>query len=129
MARTRTIVRVEGARRLRSTLKAAGDDLSDLKAAHARAAAIVTARAGSAAPVGPTGRLAASVRGSGTKQGAFVRAGSAAVPYAGVQEWGWSARHVPAQPFVVPSAMETEPIWHEAYTAEVEAILDRVKGA
>jgi phage gpG-like protein len=126
--RTRVIVKVEGARRLRATLKQAGDDLEDLKAAHARAAAIVVARGRPGAPVGETGRLAASVRGSGTKAGAIVRAGSAALPYAGVQEWGWPARHIAAQPFLVPAALETEPTWYPAYQAEVQAILDRVKG-
>lgn len=129
MARSRTIVRVEGGRRLRQTLKAAGDDLSDLKAAHGHAAEIVVPRARAGAPTGETGRLAASVRGSGTKQGAFIRAGSAALRYAGVQEWGWPARHIPAQPYVVPAARATEPTWYGAYQTEVEAILDRVKGA
>jgi len=123
------VVQVEGGARLRKTIKAAGDDLSDLRAAHARAAEIVVPRMRSGAPVGETGRLAASVRGSGTQTAAIIRAGSAAVPYAAVQEWGWAAKNIPPQPYGVPAAEETEPQWYGAYLDEVEDILGRVKGA
>jgi hypothetical protein len=70
----------------------------------------------------------ASVRSSGTKTMALVRAGYASVPYAGVQEWGWPGRNIPAQPFIVPAAHETEPRWYEAYLSEVERILGRIRG-
>lgn len=128
MARSRVVVRLEGAAELRRTLRAAGDDLGDLKAAHQAAAEVVAPAAASAAPF-RSGRLAASVRGSGTKTAAQVRAGSARVPYAGVQEYGWPARGIVAQPYLVPSAEATEPIWYDAYVAEVDTILGRIKGA
>jgi len=127
VASSRTIVRLEGARQLRRTLRQAGDDLSDLKRAHADAAAVVTPVAQAKAPR-RSGRLSATVRGSGTKTGALIRAGFAAVPYAGVQEFGWPRRHIPAQPFVVPAARETEPQWMGMYEAEVDRLLGHVKG-
>lgn len=126
--RSAVVFQVKGGRELRRSLKAAEGNLDDLKAAHARAAAIVAGRGRTVAPVGETGRLAATVRGSGTNTAANVRAGSAGVPYAGVQEWGWPARHIPAQPYLVPAAQETEPEWLPAYQEEVQTILDRVKG-
>jgi hypothetical protein len=112
---------------LRRTLRAAGDDLSDLKRAHAEAAGIVTPVATAKAPR-RSGRLASTVRGAGTKTAALIRAGFAAVPYAGVQEWGWPAHSIAAQPFVVPAAQETEPTWLGAYESEVDRILGQVKG-
>ena len=127
MARTRTLVRLEGARELRRTLRAAGDDLGDLKRAHAEAAGIVVPVAQAGAPR-ETGKLAATIRGSGTKTQAIVRAGFAAVPYAGVQEWGWPARNIPAQPYLIPAGQATEPAWIGAYEAEVDRILAKVKG-
>lgn len=48
----------------------------------------------SAIPSGGSGRLAGSVRGSGTRTGASVRMGSASVPYAGWIEFG-GTRHQP----------------------------------
>ena len=128
MAKSPVITRVEGARELRRTLKAAGDDLEDLKAAHAEAAAIVEPVARAKAPRGETGRLAGSVRSSGTKTMALVRAGYASVPYAGVQEWGWPGRNIPAQPFIVPAAHETEGRWYAVYMAEVVHLLGTIRG-
>ena len=119
---------VEGAKELRRTLKKAGDDLSDLKAAHAETATIVATAAQSGAPR-RTGRLSGSIRGSGTKTMAIVRAGGAKVPYAGVQEYGWPRRNIPAQPYIVPAAHDTESTWMGRYEDAVKRLLGKVKGA
>jgi hypothetical protein len=124
----RALVRVEGGRQLRATMKAAGDDLADLKAVNAAAAATVAAVARPRAPV-RSGRLASTVRPSGTKTAAIVRAGRAAVPYAGVIEFGWPGHNIEAQPFIVSAAQDTEPEWTAAYTAAVDRILSRIRGA
>jgi len=122
------VFQVEGGPELRRTLRRAGDDLTDLKEAHARAAQIVTPAAQAGAPH-RTGRLAATVRGAGQKTAALIRAGYASVPYAGVIEWGWPARSIVAQAFIGTAARATETTWREAYLAQVQDILDRVKGA
>jgi phage gpG-like protein len=122
-----TLASLEGEKELRRTLKAAGDDLADLKAAHARTADTVSVRGRQKAPR-RSGRLAGSVRPSGTKTAAVIRAGGGAIPYAGVQEYGWPAHHIPAQPYLVPAAEETQPTWEAEYQADVEKILARVKG-
>lgn len=121
-------IRVEGAAQLRRTLRRAGDDLTDLKGAHAAAGAI----AGQAARTnGPrrTGRLLGSVRWSGSATGAVVRAGRASVPYAMPIHWGWPSRGITAQPWVTKAAQDTEPVWSEVYADAVQRILNRVRGA
>jgi hypothetical protein len=123
-----TTVEVVGGRQLRASLKAAGDDLSDLKDAHAEAANVVATTGRVTAPR-RTGRLGSTVRGTGTKTQSVIRAGYAAVPYAGVVHWGWPAHNIKAQPWLADAAASTEPRWFPVFVAEVQRILDRVKGA
>ena len=75
------------------------------------------------------GALQASIRSSGTKTAGVVRAGGGSVPYAGVQEFGWPARGIPAQPYLTAALVEIEPQILDLYHAELESILARVKGA
>ena len=121
-------VQVEGARQLRSTLKAAGDDLSDLKAAHTEAARIAAAAGSSSAPR-VTGALAASVRGSGTKTAAVIRAGKASVPYAAPIHWGWFAKHIKPNPWLSRATQSTEPTWTAVYMNAINQAIEKVKGA
>ena len=119
-------VTVKGAKELRATMKQAGADMGEMKAAHARVAGIV---AGAARPPRVSGRLAGSVRGAGQLRKAVVRAGGARVPYAGVIEYGWPARGIASDPFLRDAAHQTEPSWFDVYLSEVQAIVDRVHGA
>lgn len=121
-------VRVEGARELRRSLRRAAGNLDDLKAAHGLAGAVV---AGAAKPRTPrrSGRLASSVRSSGTTTAAVIRAGYASVPYAGPIHWGWPARHIKPQPWLSETATATEPSWLPIYEHAVEAVLDTIRGA
>lgn len=126
-SRVEASLRVEGAAELRRTLKAAGDDLNDLKDAHATAARLVAADAAQRAPR-RTGRLASNVRGSGAKTSATIRAGGAKVPYAGPIHWGWPAHNIKPNPFIAEAAQTTEGAWTAIYHNSVQRILDRVKG-
>lgn len=121
-------IRVDGARQLRSTLRRAGDDLSDLKDIHAEVGRIVEPVARAGAPV-VSGRLAATVRSSGTKTQTVVRAGYASVPYAGPIHWGWPARRIRPRPFIADAAKKTEPRWVLAFKTGVDRILNKIKGA
>jgi len=47
-----------------------------------------------------TGALASSVVGNPSSERAQIVAGSAAVPYAGVIEYGWPARNIQPQPYL-----------------------------
>lgn len=122
------LVEVEGARELRRTLKAAGDDLADLSAANAQVASYVAARASSKAPR-VSGKLAGTVRGNKAKANASIKAGGAATPYAGPIHWGWAQHNISPNPFLVDAAHETEPTWTDFYMREIDKILSRVKGA
>jgi phage gpG-like protein len=50
-----------------------------------------------------TGALASSVVGNPSEKKAQILAGSASVPYAGVQEYGWPNRNIQAQPYLRPA--------------------------
>ncbi|HAT1137143.1 TPA: HK97 gp10 family phage protein [Corynebacterium striatum] len=125
-------LKLEGGRNLRRTLREAGSDLTELKAANAQAASIVAGRAQSWAPV-VSGRLAATVRSSGTKTAGIVRAGNnrksaSGVPYAAPIHWGWKARNIKANPFLSYSAQSTEPTWLALYESLVNTALSKIKG-
>ena len=47
-----------------------------------------------------TGALASSVVGNPSEQKAQILAGSSAVPYAGVIEYGWPAKNIQARPYL-----------------------------
>jgi hypothetical protein len=121
------VVTVDGARQLRATLKRAGEDLADLRSTNAAVATYVAVRSAAAAPR-RSGALAASVRGNAAATNATIRAGGAAVPYAGPIHWGWPARHIAAQPFIADTAATTEPAWAAIYRARVSAIVNRIRG-
>ena len=119
--------RVEGAARLRRTLKQAGDDLGDLKAAHASAAEIAATASAALAPR-RTGTLAQTVRGSGTKTAATLRAGFASVPYAGPIHWGWPARGIRPSPFLSDGAQSSEGTWLPIYETAIDKAVGKVQG-
>lgn len=125
-------VKIEGMRQLRSTLRKAGDDLSDLKDINASAAGIVSDKAKGWAPKRTT-NLQASIRSSGTKTAGVVRAGNNrksanGVPYAAPIHWGWKARNIKANPFLSYSAQATEPTWITLYTKYLDKTISKIKG-
>lgn len=120
-------LRLEGARAMRAQLKAAGSDLSDLKAANREAAALVARAATGKAPH-RSGDLAATVRSSGTKTAGVIRAGRASVPYANPIHWGWFSRHIKPNPWVALAAKATEPAWIKKYEQQLAKILAQIEG-
>lgn len=121
-------IRVEGLDELARSMKRAGADIDELKDAHWRAASIVATRAAQIAP-NRTGKLAGSIRPARQVRRARVQAGRASVPYAAPIHWGWPSRNIGAQPFMSDAAQQTESDWVAAYMADVQAALDKVKGA
>lgn len=120
-------VEVKGAKELRKQLKSAGDDLKDLKATHKKIAQIVEFDALQLAPV-VTGGLVGSIRASGTQTSAIVRAGRSSVAYAGPIHWGWPARNIEAQPFLVDAQSEKYEDWMHEYTQLVDRALNKISG-
>lgn len=118
-------VQLVGASRLRRTLKAAGDDLQDLKQAHAAAAQLAAGRARAIAPRGRTGRLAGSIRPTATGTVAMI---SATAAHAGVINYGWPAHGISSQPFMNQAAQDTEPHWLPIYLKALDRALSTIKG-
>jgi hypothetical protein len=118
-------VRVEGLPELRRSFRQLVGNVDDLKAANAAVAAFVAAAAAARAPR-RSGRLAASVRGNRAVARAQVKAGGAALPYAGPVHYGWPARGIEGQPFVTDAAQATEGTWLAMYEAAVRDAVDSV---
>lgn len=79
--------RIQGLRETVRSLERFGVEAKDLKSAFKRIGTLVQREAQSLAPK-RSGSLAASIRPSNTKNKSVIYAGSARVPYAGVQEFG-----------------------------------------
>lgn len=124
-------VKVDGARELRAALKKAGIDLTDeIKDAHADVADVVFARARQLVPVAPVsmtsavpGLLKDTLRTSGTKTAAIVRAGKKKVPYAGPIHWGWFKRNIKPSLFLSRAAAETEQAWINVYNKFIDDVV------
>lgn len=99
MAGSGVNIELEGQREFRRALRAMGDDLDDLKAAHLAGARIVMKEALELVPV-LTGTLQETIRASGTKTRGVVRAGYKRVPWAGPIHFGWPDRNITPQPFL-----------------------------
>lgn len=123
----RPMVEVVGARRLRSTLRKAGKDLTVMKEANAAAAGIVLDDARRRAPV-RTGALKSTLRSTGTTTSGIVRAGYKRLPYAGPIHWGWPARNIKPNPFVADAAAATQTRWVAAYEDGIQKALDQIRG-
>ena len=123
-------IRVGGMRKVRAQMREAGDDLSDLRNLHKRLADDVADTAKTKTPV-RSGRLQRSVRGSGTKTAARVRAGNnrksgpTSVPYAGPIHFGWGARGIRPQPFMYEALDDRRQQVIETYNRQVREIIRR----
>lgn len=126
---TKPTYEVVGGRELRRTLKNAGDDLSDLKAAHKAAAEVAATRIRQKAP-DVSGALGATIRAAGTKTAGIVRIGNnTKVRYAGPIHFGWYRRHIQPNPFATTGAKESENQWVQLYADAVERALNKIEGA
>lgn len=121
-------VKVVGGRRLRRSMKAAGVELSELKAVHSAVARMVAEKAAKRAPH-RSGLLASTVRGNNAAARSTVMAGKASVPYAAPIHWGWPARNIKAQPWISETAQDTEAQWLRMFEAGIRKAIDDIEGA
>ncbi len=127
-------VSVQGLSELNKQLRKSGADLSDLKALNLEAVQTVLPYVNSMVPLGieDPGALLASVRGSATAAGAYIRVGSRTVPYAGVVEWGYpagGAKNQAGQHYLTDALNAAEPQWIDIYFEKLEKIIDRIANA
>lgn len=97
-------IQVEGLAKTMRALSKAGADAEDMRNLMHRLGTLVVRAAN---PPVRTGRLAGTVRAGKGKTKAVVRAGGARAPYAGVVHYGWPARAIGAQPFLVGALNRT----------------------
>jgi hypothetical protein len=76
-----------------------------------------------------SGRLLGSLRPAAAAAKVTVRAGGSTLRYAGPIHWGWPAHHITANPFLSDAATSSEETWVGFYFAELERVIDGVKGA
>ena len=114
-------VSVKGLREVVRSLNQYEGAIQDLKEANNAIGSKVAQTASAIAPQ-DSGALAASVKANKAKQKIQITAGGAKVPYAGVQEYGWAARNIKAQPFLRRAAWTNREYTRTQYVANLNAI-------
>lgn len=118
-------VRVDGLAKTVRQLKEFGLEIDDLKDAFASISAQAVDRILKYVPRGKTGKLAASVRGNRAQNKAIVRAGKAAVPYAGPINYGWRTRGIEPALYMQKGDQEMRPIAVRELESEIENAIRR----
>lgn len=92
-------VRIEGLQQTIKALESLGVEVADLKAAFAKIGDEAQNKATSFAPKA-SGALVRSIKVSKSKNRVNIKAGSAKVKWAGVQNYGWPARNISGSRFM-----------------------------
>jgi hypothetical protein len=117
-------IEVEGARELRNALRKLDKTLpKELARIHKRIATPVAEKVRQAAPPGPTGRLARSVKAYGTQRSASVGAG-ARIKYAGVNNYGWPKHDIIGSHFLEDTFDGQEASMLADYEKELDTFID-----
>ncbi|WP_423220482.1 HK97 gp10 family phage protein [Bifidobacterium imperatoris] len=120
---------VVGQKRFVQTMRKAGADLKELKEVNRKAANVALPAVQALTTRGKTGRLAKSVRVGATQKAGIIRAGRKAVPYAGVINYGWPARHIKGRQFVNDGVAQSESRWQPLYKEFIDKTMSQIKGA
>ena len=124
-------IEVVGLKRLRASMRAAGLDMRDLRDLNKRAAGVAAPWVRARTPIGPPagGHIRATVRAGGSGSAGVIRVGGKSRPYAGVVHYGWPARNIRPNTWVVDAAKHSERAWTQVYIRGIEDILGRIEGA
>lgn len=117
-------VEVTGLKECLRDLKKAGADFEELKDANNALARDIAGKAAAVAPRS-TGNLASSIKGNRAKNKVSVKAGSARVPYAGVQEYGWPARNIEAKSYIRGTTFGNMDSIIETYEDNIKSIIKK----
>lgn len=116
-------VEVEGLSRILRELKALGLEVDDLKDAFQKISTEAAEAVARHVPRGKTGRAAGAVRGNRAQSKAVVRAGSSAVPYLGVLNYGWPKRNIQPAAFMQKGEEEYAPKAVQRLEEEIAATI------
>ena len=118
-------LQIEGLKETQRALRDLGDDLKDgLKSTHKEAAEVIVEGSKRYVPV-RSGKLATSIRAVATRTSGRVRAGSAAVPYAGPIHFGWPARRIKPQPFIYDAMDSRRGEVYDLYAQRIYGLIDK----
>lgn len=118
---------VKGLRTLARTLKRAGADMNDLKAAYLKTANAVKPEIKTAAPR-RSGRLSRSVRASATQKSGVVRAGSKSVPYAGPINYGWPGHNIRPRYFMQDGLVQAQDEVDDIFAEALQKAISQIHG-
>lgn len=118
-------LQIVGLKETQKALASMSDDLKDeMKPTHKAAAEVIVEGSKRYVPV-RSGRLATSIRAVATRTSGRVRAGSAAVPYAGPIHFGWPARRIKPQPFIYDALDSRRQEVYDLYAQRIYGLIDR----
>lgn len=117
-------VSIEGINEVRATLDKLGKDLESNLELNKELSSTLSQKASAMAPR-LTGELASSVVGNPSAEKAQIVAGSGAVPYAGVQEYGWPDRNIKAQPYLNPAVHKNMGYIVEKYNESISSAIKK----
>jgi len=120
-------VTIKGVNEVIRSLKQYQGAVDDLKDANAAIGNKVAVTAKATAPY-LSGRLAGTVRANRAMKKVQIKAGGAAVPYAGVIEYGWPARNIEAQPYLRRAAWDNREYAKQQYSVNLQAIARKYIG-
>lgn len=122
-------ITVDGLGKLVRFLKSVEPELADeLKQTNAELADTIGGQAQRGAPK-VSGKLAGTVRSSGTARTGIIRAGRAGVPYTGPIHFGWKARNIAPDKFLYRAFDANEDRIVTTYLETIERLLAKVPTA
>lgn len=117
-------ISVEGEEKVKAALAKIEKDIVDRSELNKDLSDELSRKASAMAPR-LTGALASSVKGNPSNEKAQILAGSESVPYAGVQEYGWPAKNIQAQPYLRPAVFNNMGYIVEKYNKYIESIVKK----
>lgn len=117
-------ITITGVEEVKDTLNKLGRDLESNIELNKELSTTLSQKASAMAPR-LTGALASSVVGNPSAEKAQILAGSAAVPYAGVQEYGWPLRNIQAQPYLRPAVNNNMGYIIEKYNDSIQKAIKK----
>jgi len=123
-------VEVEGIKNLARTFRQVGNEgARDMLLAANREAAEAVEITARPNIVRRTGRLAATLRSTGTAKGGVVMLGKAKVPYAGPIHFGWPKRGIRPRPWLYEAMDRRHDDIQTLYLRRLDELLETVQGA
>jgi phage gpG-like protein len=117
-------ITISGVKEVTNTLNKLNRDLEANLELNKELSGTLSQKASAMAPK-LTGALASSVQGNPSAEKAQILAGSAAVPYAGVIEYGWPDRNIEAQPYLNKAVNENMGYIVERYNDSIQKAIKK----